>query len=103
MRAGQVPPGCHSARSPAASVQVVRLYGTSTRRADYRGNVRTENNTLGAKERMEPVVHRRATPFARTSFAIWGLMSEIIGAAIVVFGSFFAALALAGMALVMFF
>jgi hypothetical protein len=58
---------------------------------------------MGAKEKVASVMHRRATPFARTAFAIWGLMSEIIGAAIVVFGSFFAALVLAGTALVMFF
>lgn len=46
---------------------------------------------------------KRATPFARAAFAIWGLMSEIVGAALVVFGVFAAVLVLAGTALVMFF
>jgi len=46
---------------------------------------------------------RRATPYARVAFACWGLMSEIIGAACVVFGSLIAALLLTGVALVMFF
>lgn len=46
---------------------------------------------------------KRATPAARAAFAVWGLMSEIIGAAIVVFGALAAALVLTGTALVMFF
>jgi hypothetical protein len=45
----------------------------------------------------------RATPFARTAFAAWGLMAEIIGATIVVGGAFIAALAIAGTGLVLFF
>jgi hypothetical protein len=46
---------------------------------------------------------RGVTPFARTAFAVWGLMSEIVGAACVVFGAFATALLLTGGALVMFF
>ena len=46
---------------------------------------------------------KRATPFARAAFALWGLMAEIVGAALVVFGWFSLAIALAIAALVMFF
>jgi hypothetical protein len=58
---------------------------------------------MGATQQLAPVKQRRATPFARTAFAIWGLMSEIVGAAIVVFGTFAAALMATGAALVLFF
>jgi hypothetical protein len=58
---------------------------------------------IGRENGASTYMSRRAAPAAWTAFAIWGLMSEIVGAAIVVFGSFFAALALAGTALVMFF
>ena len=58
---------------------------------------------MGTAQQLAPVKQRRATVFSRAVFAAWGLMAEIIGAAIVVFGLFFAALALTGTALVMFF
>jgi hypothetical protein len=45
----------------------------------------------------------RARPFARAAFAIWGLMSDIIGAALVVFGLFACALIATGACLVLFF
>jgi hypothetical protein len=63
----------------------------------------TQPHHIGRENGQSTYMSRHATPPARTAFAIWGLMSEIVGAAIVVFGSFFAALALAGTALVMFF
>jgi hypothetical protein len=46
---------------------------------------------------------KRAWPLARVAFVTWGLMSEIIGAALVVFGSFALILLLAAGILVMFF
>lgn len=64
---------------------------------------RMQPRRIGCENGQATYMSRRATPTARTAFAIWGLMSEIVGAAAVVFGSFFVALALAGIALVMFF
>lgn len=58
---------------------------------------------MGATEQLAQESKRHATLVARTAFAAWGLMSEIIGAAIVVFGTFALALILTGTALVMFF
>lgn len=58
---------------------------------------------MGTTQQLAPVKYRRASPFARTAFAVWGLMSEIVGAAIVVFGTFALTLVLTGAALVMFF
>jgi hypothetical protein len=46
---------------------------------------------------------RGATPFARIAFTTWGLMTEIIGAACVVFGIFFGVIVLTLAALVLFF
>jgi hypothetical protein len=40
-------------------------------------------------------MRRRATPFARTAFVIWGLMTEIVGATLVVAPMALTALALA--------
>jgi hypothetical protein len=50
---------------------------------------------VGATERLAPVKERRATPFARSAFTIWGLMTEIIGATLVVAPLVLTALALA--------
>jgi len=58
---------------------------------------------IGHENGQSTYMSRRATPLARTAFAIWGLMSEIVGAAIVVFGTFAAALIATGAALVVFF
>lgn len=58
---------------------------------------------IGRENGKSTYTSRYATPTARTAFAIWGLMSEIVGAAFVVFGLFFAALTLTGTAIVMFF
>lgn len=46
---------------------------------------------------------RQHAPLAKFAFAAWGLMSEIIGAACVVFGLFALALMLTGAALVLWF
>jgi hypothetical protein len=39
---------------------------------------------VGAGKRLAPVTQSRATPFARTVFAVWGMMTEIVGATLVV-------------------
>jgi hypothetical protein len=46
---------------------------------------------------------KRAWPLARVAFATWGLMSEIIGASLVVFGLFTLILMLTAALLVLFF
>lgn len=102
MRAGQVSPGRRLARHSRTGVQVVRCnHKTAQRRDD--GRIIREGVSVGTAQQLAPDRERRATVFARAVFAAWGLMAEIIGAAVVVFGLFFAALALTGTALVMFF
>jgi hypothetical protein len=39
---------------------------------------------MGTTERLAPVAGRKATPLARTAFAVWGLMTEVVGATLIV-------------------
>jgi hypothetical protein len=39
---------------------------------------------MGTAQRLAPVAGRKATPLARTAFAVWGLMTEVVGATLVV-------------------
>jgi hypothetical protein len=57
---------------------------------------------VGAGKRLAPVTQSRATPFARTVFAIWGMMTEIVGATLVVAVVTVTALAIAATSLVLY-
>lgn len=39
---------------------------------------------MGTTQRLAPNAQRRATPYARITFAVWGLMTEVVGATLVV-------------------
>jgi hypothetical protein len=39
---------------------------------------------MGTGKRLASITQHRATPFARTAFAVWGMMAEIVGATLVV-------------------
>jgi hypothetical protein len=83
MRERKVPPGPFLSRNSSSSVQAMRHVGKTARHRDARRRDR-KRVPVGTGKRLASITQHRATPFARAAFAVWGMMTEIVGATLVV-------------------